>query len=455
VTRPVDVSSSEPTAAEELRALLVLSWPIMIAQLLAMSMGLVETAIVGRVSTTELAGVAIGRSVAFAASMIAFGVSAGLEPLASQAVGAGDEDRAWAGLMTTLRAVLAMWPMLMIATLGISFLLESMGIDHAIAVRARDYEIGQAPGLALVVVYFSAKTFLQAHGKTRPAVVGGIIANTVNLIACNVLVRGDEALGALGLPALGLPKLGAFGAGVAFSVSCTVLAAFVLRAAWRLRPTVRNARVPLGLTLRLGVPIGLQLLAEVGVFTVGALLVGRFGAAAASAHQVAIGLASFSYMGALGVSGATAVRVGYAIGRGGSPRRAGFMGIALGAAFMSLGALAFALFPGPLVRLFTADSDTIKLGTTLLMIAAAFQMFDGVQAVAAGALRGAGDVRFSFAANVGAHWAVGFPLACFFGFVLGFGVRGIWWGLTSGLICISILLVSRFALISGRAIARV
>jgi len=218
---------------------------------------------------------------------------------------------------------------------------------------------------------------------------------------------------------------------------------------------VRTARIPILLSLRLGVPIGLQLTAEVGVFTVGAILVGRFGAAAASAHQVAIGLASFTYMGALGVSGATAVRVGYAIGQARSPRRAGFIGIALGAAFMTIGALTFALAPGSLVRIFTGDPDTIQLGTALLLIAAVFQLFDGVQAVAAGALRGAGDVRFSFAANVGAHWGVGFPLACLFGFTFGFGVRGIWWGLTSGLVCVAILLAARFARISERVIARV
>jgi multidrug resistance protein, MATE family len=387
--------------------------------------------------------------------MIAFGVSTGLEPLASQAVGAGEMDRAWAGLVTTFKAVLAMWPPLMIGALGLSYLFEPLGIDHEIAIRARDYEIGQAPGLALVVVYFSGKTFLQAHGKTTPAVVAAVIANLVNVVVCNLLVRGDDALTAVGLRGVGLPRLGALGAGIAFSVSCLVLAAFVVAAAWRLRPPVRTAHVPLRLSLRLGIPIGLQLTAEVGVFTVGAVLVGRFGAAAASAHQVAIGLASFTYMGALGVSGATAVRVGYAIGQARSPRRAGFLGIALGAAFMSMGALTFALAPGPLARLFTDDPETIKLSTSLLLIAAVFQLFDGVQAVAAGALRGAGDVRFSFAANVGAHWAVGFPLACLFGFTLGFGVRGIWWGLTSGLVCVAILLAARFARISGRIIARV
>jgi len=446
---------TEPSAGEELRALLVLSWPIMIAQLMTMALGLVETAIVGHVSTTELAGVSIGRSVAFTAAMVAFGVANGLEPLASQAVGAGDTDRAWAGLVTTLETLLLVWAPLMVVALGATFLFEPLGVEHAIAVRARDYELGQAPGLAFVVLFFAGKVFLQAHGRTRPALVAAALANVVNAVVCNLLVRGDEALLAVGLRPRGLPRLGALGAGISFSVGSLVLAAVVLGSAWRLRPAVRTARVPMRLVVRLGLPIGLQSLAEVGVFTVCAILVGRFGAAAVSAHQIALGLASFTFMGALGVSGATAVRVGYAVGQARSPRRAGLLGIGLGAGFMAIGAVTFAITPGPLVRVFTDDPEALVLGKALLLIAAAFQLFDGVQAVAAGALRGAGDVRFPFVANVCAHWAVGFPTACVLGFVVGWGVRGVWWGLTAGLVCVSTLLALRFLHISRGVIARV
>jgi MATE family multidrug resistance protein len=444
-----------PSVADELRALLVLSWPITAAQLLTMTLGLVETAIVGRVSTTELAGVAVGRAVAFAASMVAVGVAMALEPLASQAVGAGEPDRAWAGLATTLRAIVALSVPLVFAGLGFSMLLEWLGVDHAIAERARAYEIGGAPGLAFMVVFYAGKTFLQAHGRTKPALVAAVVANLANVCVCNLLVRGDDALIAVGFRPRGWPRLGALGAGIAASATCAVLAAIVLGAAWRLRPVARGARIPLGLSLRLGLPIGLQSLAEIGVFTVGAVLVGRFGPAAVSAHQIAIGLASFTYMGALGVSAATSVRVGYAVGQSRSPRRAGLLGLAVGVTFMSVGALAFGLIPGPLVRLFTEDHEAVALGKSLLFIAALFQLFDGVQVVAAGALRGIGDVRFPFVANVGAHWAVGFPSACLLGFVFGFGVRGIWWGLTAGLVCIAALLSTRFLRLSRRAVARV
>jgi MATE family multidrug resistance protein len=122
---------------------------------------------------------------------------------------------------------------------------------------------------------------------------------------------------------------------------------------------------------------------------------------------------------------------------------------------MSLGAMTFGLIPGPLVRLFTTDADAVKLGTSLLLIAAVFQLFDGVQAVAAGALRGAGDVRCPCLVIVGGYWGVGFPLAYVFGFVLRFGAKGIWWGLTSGLVCVAVLLLARFVKVSGRGIARV
>ncbi len=445
----------EPTVADELRALLVLSWPIILAQLLTMTLGLVETAVVGRVSTTELAGVAVGRAVAFAASMVAIGVAMGLEPLASQAVGAGEPERAWGGLVTTVRAVALLSPPLVVAGLGLSMLLEAIGVDHAIAWRARAYEIGAAPGLALIVVFYAGKTFLQAHGRTKPALVAAVVANGVNVCVCNLFVRGDEALVAVGFRPRGWRGFGAFGAGIAVSLTCAVLAAIVLGAAWRLRPAAASPRVPLRLSLRLGLPIGFQSLAEVGVFTVGAVLVGRFGPVAVSAHQIAIGLASFTYMGALGVSAATSVRVGYAVGQSRSPRRAGLLGLGVGIAFMSMGALAFGLFPDSLVRLFTEDGEAVRLGKSLLFIAALFQLFDGVQVVAAGALRGMGDVRFPFFANVGAHWAIGFPSACVLGFALGFGVRGIWWGLTAGLVCIAALLSARFLRLSKRAITRV
>ena len=380
-TRRSLVPPDIPTIREELHALLRLSWPIMVAQLGLMTMGLVDTAVLGRVSVTELAGSAIGRSVSFAAITPAMGVALALEPLASQAVGAGDHARAWASLRAASRAVIVAGVPLVACGVASLFALEACGIDALVAARARAYAAMQAPGMVLGLLFLTNKTFLQSHSRTRPALVAAVIANVVNLIVCNLLVRGDDVLVAFGLPSVGLPRLGALGAGLAYSIASAIMATIVMTASSRLRPEPRGAPVAIRHVVSFGAPIGLQLLAEVGVFSLCTVLVGRFGPAAVSAHQVALGLASFTFMGALGLSGGAAVRVGLAVGEGRSARRAGLVGLACGAGVMATGGVIFALFPEALVRAFTADLDVIALGARLVIIAAFFQLFDGLQAV--------------------------------------------------------------------------
>jgi len=442
-------------ALAELKSLVRLSVPIAIAQLGLVSMSLVDTAVIGRVSVNDLAGAGIGRSIGFASIVVGIGVTTGLEPMAAQAIGAGDPGKAWRSYVANLRGSLLLWAPAIVAAFAVTLALPVLDVDPAVVSRVRMYLLGQAPGFGLMLAFLSSKTFLQAHGVTRPALVGSFVANVVNLFVSNLLVRGDDALRAVGLSPVGLRGFGALGGGIAFSVSCLVLLAFVGVAALRYRAREPGPPVSLRRVYRLGVPVGLQLLAETGIFSLVALLSGALGPEVASAHQVAIGMASFTFMGALGVSGATAVRVGHAIGAGTSPRRAGILGIALGAAAMTAGAAAFTAIPHTLVSAFTRDERVIAIGVDLLRIAALFQLFDGVQAVAAGALRGAGDVRFPFVANVIAHWFVGFPVALTLGFALHGGARGLWWGLTCGLVVVSVALAMRFASISRRVIARV
>ena len=449
---------SDPTSIRaELRALVRLAWPIASAQVGLVAMGLVDIAILGRVSVADLAGAAIGRSLGYSSATLAMGVGMALEPLASQALGAGEPGRAWSALTASLKAAVLLWLPTFAAAFAVTLLLEPFGVDREIATRAQRYLLGHAPGLALTGIFFCGKTYLQAHGKTRPVLMATIAANVVNAVVCSVLVRGDAGLVAFHLPALGLPPLGAFGAGLANSIATVILVVVTLRAAFWLRgpPEGRGPALPVRKILVLGLPVGFQLTAEMGVFTLVALLMGRLGKEMASAHQVAIGLASFTYMGAIGVSGATAVRVGRAIGEGRSTRRAGLLGIALGGGVMTVGALVFASVPRLLVAAFTTDPEVIAVGTQLLWIAAVFQLFDGVQAVASGALRGAGDVRFAFVANVVAYWVIGLPIALFLGFGLHWGAPGLWWGLTLGLAITSVLLARRFVVLSRGPIARI
>ena len=461
---------SNDSAWTELRALVRLSLPISGAQLGLVAMGLVDTAIIGHVSVADLAAVAIGRSIMFGICSVGMGLGAAIDPLAAQAIGAGKPERAFqalrAGLLASALVTIPTIVLAFVATLG----LVPLGVDPAIVPRVHAFLLGNAPSVLGFLAFLVGKSFLQAHGATRPALVASLVANIVNAVVCSVLVRGDDALRAVGLPGIGLPSLGALGAGIASSIGSLILAAIVLQAARTFRPVVVTPTVelppdaavrgegdPVSLmkVLRLGLPVGLQFLAEIGVFSLVALLAGRLGTSVLSAHQIAIGLASFTFMGALGVGGATAVRVGHAVGAGRSPRRSGLVGLGLGAAVMSVGALTFAVIPRPLIAVFTADPEVIEVGAGLLKIAALFALFDGIQAVASGALRGAGDVRFPFLANVGAHWLIGLPIALGLGFGLGWGAPGLWWGLTAGLVSVALLLSARFVHLVRRGITRV
>jgi MATE family multidrug resistance protein len=453
-TAPLRTDATRETL-RELRELVRLSWPITVAQLGTIAMSLVDTAILGRVSIEDLAGASIGRAIGFASVTLTMGVATGLEPLASQALGAGDPGRAWMGLLANMRACTMLWLPSVLVSFAVTLALAPLGVEATVIERSRAYLLGQAPMMGFIGIFLANKVFLQAHGITRPALWGSGVANVVNFVVCNVLVRGDAALVQVHLPPLGLPHLGAFGGGLALSISTLVLALFVYMPARARKPKTLAPPIPAGLVWKLGMPVGMHMLAEYAVFTLIALLAGRLGARVVSAHQIAIALASFMYMGALGVSGATAVRVGLAVGAGRAPRRAGLLGIGVGAAFMSIGVVLFSVFPTFLVDIFTDDPDTIVLGAQLLRIAALFQLFDGVQVVASGALRGAGDVRFPFVLNVAAYWLLCLPVALFLGFGMDLGARGLWWGITLGLVFAAVALTSRFMSITRTRIARV
>ena len=449
------VSPDAPGRLGELAIIARLALPIALAQFGLTLLGLVDVAVLGRVSATELGGGSIGRSIGFAGLSLGIGAAAALEPLAAQAVGAGEPHVAWRAFAATARATVVLWMPCVIAVVGAGFLLERIGVDADLAPPARAFIIAQAPTMLFIPLFLAAKTFLQAHKRTLPAVIAAVVANAVNLVVCNVLVRGQ-----LGPITFGMKPLGAFGAGLASSVASVILFAVVMLGVWPLRPRgdgrgADRHHVSVWRVLRLGTPIGLQMLAEIGVFSLVAVLAGRLGKVAVSAHHIAVGLASFSFMGVLGVSGATAVRVGHAVGERRSPRRAGLVGIALGAGFMTCTGILFVGAPRPLIALFTSDPAITELAVTLLAVASMFQLFDGIQGVAAGALRGAGDIRFAFLTNVVAHWLIGLPLALLFGFTLGLGARGLWFGLLAGLFLVSVALLARFLRISKHDLERV
>jgi MATE family multidrug resistance protein len=194
----------------------------------------------------------------------------------------------------------------------------------------------------------------------------------------------------------------------------------------------------------LGVPAAGQITLEVGVFAAATALAGRFSPAALAAHQIALHFAGFTFMVPLGVASAGAVRVGHAVGRRDADgvRRSGWTAILFGAGFMMFAAAIFLLFPRVLIGAFTSDSGVLAIGVSLLAVAAVFQLFDGLQGVTTGVLRGLGDTRSPMLWNLAGHWFIGLPLGYALAFVLGFGVIGLWWGLSTGLIICGVSLIT-------------
>jgi MATE family multidrug resistance protein len=423
-------------------------------------MGVVDTAIVGRAGALAMAGVGLGTVLYLALAIFGMGVMHGVDPLVSQALGAGDPVRArrlfWQGnwLALALGAVIAIPASL------VPRLLVPLGIGADVAESAESYLLWRLPSLPFLLLYISARSYLQALGATRPMVVAIALANVVNVPADLLLVFGGASLPAWTGPARLVPALGPAGAALATTI-CTALQAAVVALAVRAIRLPREARAvrrPVARDLRsalsVGLPIGLHMGAEVGIFALVGFLAGRLGAIPVAAHQLAISVASLTFTVAVGFGEAGSVRVGWAVGARNSAgaRRAGFVALSCGAAFMTVSGIVFLLFPRAIARLMTDDAAVVAAALPLLRIAALFQISDGVQAVGAGVLRGAGETRFTFAANVIGHWALGLPAAVLLGFTLGLGVTGLWWGFVLGLTVVGASLAARFARISSREI---
>jgi MATE family multidrug resistance protein len=282
---------------------------------------------------------------------------------------------------------------------------------------------------------------LQAMGRLKPIVATVIAVNLFNLVADWVLVFGAGPI----------PQLGPIGSAWASTIARTLLFVIILIVDRKdLVPLLRFDREalrwrPLKQTIRLGLPIGFHLQLEIIAFSVIAVLMGGLGTITMAAHQVAINLASLTFMVPLGVSQATAVRVGNAIGAGdpSGARRAASSGLLLGAGFMSLTAIAFIAMPATLARAYTSVNEVLVIAAALIPIAGFFQVVDGLQVVAAGVLRGAGDTRAPLAVNLLGFWLIGLPTSLVLGFSLGYGPEGLWWGLVAGLSAVGTFLLIR------------
>jgi MATE family multidrug resistance protein len=452
-SRPVAAAHSLRPTRDDLRHLVSLAVPVVVVQLGVMTMGAVDVIMVGHYSALDLAATALGNLYVFGTVVFGFGLIMAIDPIVSQAVGAGDTEGAARGVQRgILVAALVTLPMCLFM-LPAEAILGLLGQPAETVPLAAAYVRASMFGVLPLVLFVALRQSLQAMRLLRPIVVTIVGANVLNAALVWVCVFG----------LYGAPTRGTVGAAVATAIARWAMTLGLLLIAWRhLRPYLVPLRrsvlewPPLWRTLRLGAPIGTQYMLEYGVFALVALLMGWLGTVQMAAHQVAINIASLTFMVPLGVSSAASVLVGQAVGRGDSDsaRRAAGAAIAVGFAFMALSAVVMLVMPGPLARGYSADAAVVAAAMVLLPIAGFFQVFDGLQVVSIGILRGTGDTRTPMIVNVLGFWLVGLPVSLWLGFSLGLGARGLWWGLVVGLAAVAVFLVLRVVARLSRDIRR-
>jgi MATE family multidrug resistance protein len=423
---------------------------MIVSQLLQMSMGFVDTLMVGRLGPTSLAAVSLGGAIYHPLFLICGGVMSAVSPLVSKSHGAGEHEPIgrtvrqafMLAIVLALPGILVMW--------NVRHLLVGVGIDPSVAVQTEGYlravSFSFIPGLW----YWVLRHFIEALGRPRPVMLitlGGAITNAV----MNYILM----FGKLGFPELGLVGTGWSTTIVVYVIFASLVLFVRYQRSLRRYDVFRNLGRPDRLYLRrifrLGWPIGIMFGIETGLFATAAFMMGTIGTNQLAAHQIALQCAAFTFMVPLGLAFATTIRVGFESGAGNpeGARVAGYTGMSLAAAVMSVFAILFVTLPKPILSLFIDIADpsnhpVVELGVILLGLAAVFQIFDGVQIASAGALRGLHDTRVPMFIGFLAYWCIGLTSAYTLAFPLGFGPRGVWWGLVLGLAAAAIMLSLRF-----------
>lgn len=441
-------SISTPAAARmrlELRATWLLALPLMLGQLSAIGMNVVDVLLAGHFNPATLAAVAVGTNIWSLALVAAIGVMLALPPSAAQLAGAGERNAIGALFRQALWMALVLGVMLWFAVRHASPLLRAIGIDATIIDDTQKFLRAISWGAPALTGYFALRGLSEGVGLTRPTMYFGFLGLLLLAPIGYVLMYG----------AFGLPARGAQGSGMATAIVLWLqFAAFATYVATRrhyrafapfghFEPPQLRAILDL---LRLGVPMGISLLMEAGLFVAAALLIGSLGATTIASHQIAINVASVTFMLPLGLAMATTVRVGRAVGAGDAAgvRYAGLAGIGASLATQLVSCSAMALFPHGIATLYTDDAGVAALAAKLLLFAAVFQFSDGIQVTANGALRGLKDTTLPMLFTVVAYWGIGMPLGYALGFRAGMGAVGMWIGLIAGLTAAAALLLARF-----------
>src|SRR5579863_4967243 len=449
MTDPMEsVPQSAPFRAvrREFRPALGLALSLLLAEVGWMSMGIVDTIMVGRLpnSAVAIGATGLGQSLYNSVAIFGAGLLLGLDTFVAQAHGRDDIRDARHSLVNGCFLALVLTPILMLLISFWPTLMNRFGVSPDLIEPMRPFLSALNWGTLPLLAYFALRRYLQAVHVVHPIMFALISANLVNLVGDWLLIYGH-----LGFPAMGITGSGWATCIARIYMALVLLATLIYVEAKRgLSEWKREVGIDFGriwALLALGTPAASQILLEIGAFSAATALCAKLGPVPLSGHEIALNCAALTFMVPLGISSAAAVRVGHQLGRGDPARAhlAGWSAILLGGGFMSITALVFVTLSKPIARVFSPDPTVIQVGSRLLLIAAAFQLFDGLQTVATGALRGSGDTRTPMLANLFAYWLVGLPLGYVLCFRLGWGALGIWIGLCGGLMMIgSALLIT-------------
>lgn len=426
----------------EARRLWKLAVPVIFTQVASMMLGVVDTVMVGRVGVDTLAAASLGHLWTFGTLVFAMGAVIGMDPLITQAAGA--RDRRMLGL--TLQRGIIVSALVSIPITVLWMLTEPalilLGQKPHLAAMAGEYVWVQLPTVVFFLIYTAERQWLSGRGIVQPAMWVALGANVLNALFNWALIFGH-----LGMPAMGLKGAG-IATGLTRVLMCLLLLAFIMRrrlyrAAWV--PWSREALRWSGIRqlLALGTPVGIQFSLEVWAFQICTLFAGRLGEVSLAAHTIVLNLASLTFMVPLGISIAAVTRVGQRIGQRDfkGAQQSAWLAMGMGAGVMGVSAILIVLCRNLLPRVYTDDPEVLLAAASILPIAAAFQLFDGIQVTGGGVLRGMGSTVPAALTNLVGYYVIALPLAWWFGLHTAWGLAGIWWGLALGLFLVAITLI--------------
>lgn len=419
--------------------------PVMLSQAGQVMVQQVDNMMVGSVGTNELAAASFANSIFFLGMVIGMGITFGLTPLVGHAFGAKKNKETSSLLLNSSTLNLVVWLILSVLMYSVSFFMKNMGqADDVIALAIPYYRISVYSMLP-IMIFFTLKQFAEGIGDTINAMIITLIANVVNFGVNYILIFGK----------FGFPTLGLTGAGIGTLIARTVMAILMviifLKGKTFRKYTLESLKSNIDIKVikrlfEVGWPISMQIVLEVCAFAFGAIMIGWLGAVSLAAHQVAIGLASITFMIVTGIGSGTTIRVShqFSIQKYDEMRKATYASIHLVLGFMSITSILFIALRNILPLLYTSDPEVIAIASQLLIMAAAFQLFDGLQVVMLGALRGLADVKYAMWMAFICYIIISLPLSYLFAFTLGFGPMGVWVGLVTSLGIASLLFLKRF-----------